>query len=80
MNMFLSNSLTAEDIEEIHKIPEEEFQAIVKKKLEEFQTKNNIQYSSQPPKVSDLLGITDNRIGASDEVSLMNYILIPISW
>ena len=63
--------MTAEDIEEIHKIPEEEFQAIVKKKLEEFQTKNNIQYSSKPPKVSDLLGITDNKIGVSDEVSLM---------
>ena len=72
---FLSNSLTAEDIEEIHKIPEEEFQAIVKKKLEEFQTKNNIQYSSQPPKVSDLLGITDNRIGISDGVSLMKHLI-----
>ena len=68
LGLFLFDSLTAEDIEEIHKIPEEEFQAIVKKKLEEFQAENDIKYSSQSPQVSDWLAITDTRLGVSDGV------------
>ena len=74
ISIFVLNSLTAEDIEEIHKIPEEEFQAIVKKKLEEFQTENDIKYSSQSPQVSDWLAITDNRIGLTDGVCIFRCI------
>ena len=58
-------SLTAEDIEEIHKIPEKEFQAIVKKKLQEFQNSNPTD-SSSPLHASSLLSITDNRLGINE--------------
>ena len=62
-------SLTAEDIEEIHKIPEKEFQAIVKKKLQEFQNSNPTD-SSSPLHASSLLTITDNRLGINEELGI----------
>ena len=62
--------MTKEDIEEINKIPEGEFQKIVQKKLQDLQNSNKAA-AGEPDKLqlSESLPIKDNKIGNSEEVS-----------
>ena len=61
--------MTKEDIEEINKIPEGEFQKIVQKKLQDLQNSNKVAEAiSEKVQVSESLPITDNKIGNIEQV------------
>ena len=67
--------MTKEDIEEINKIPESEFQKIVQNKLQELQNSNEVAAAaSNKVQLSDVLPIKDNKVGNAETVITLGYL------